>query len=201
MDWPTSEVVTVLAYLLPGFVAAAIFYSVTSYPKPNEFSRVIQALVYTVVAQAITWASLRVLDVAWTVDSWPEGAGTVVSLVSAVALGLIAACFSNHDMPHRFLRHVGFTNETSYPSEWYSAFSENPYRYVVLQLKDGRRLYGWPEEWPGRPDEGHFRIAECEWLVENRRIRTPQVSAMLVPGNEVGMVEFLEPEPQEGPTE
>ena len=31
MSWASSEVVGVLRFLLPGFVAAAIFYSVTSH--------------------------------------------------------------------------------------------------------------------------------------------------------------------------
>ena len=33
MNWASSEIVGVLSFLLPGFVAAAIFYSLTSYPQ------------------------------------------------------------------------------------------------------------------------------------------------------------------------
>lgn len=35
MTWASGEAVGVLAFLLPGFVAAAVFYSLTSYPKPG----------------------------------------------------------------------------------------------------------------------------------------------------------------------
>ena len=45
MSWVTSEVVGVLTFLLPGFIAATIFYSLTSYPKPGAFDRVILALI------------------------------------------------------------------------------------------------------------------------------------------------------------
>ena len=62
MSWANSEVVSILVFLLPGFVAAAVFYSLTSYPKPNEFGQVIQALVFTMVGQSIC------LDI--TADSW-----------------------------------------------------------------------------------------------------------------------------------
>ena len=56
MSWASSETVTVLTFLLPGFVAAAIFYSLTSHPKPSDLERVIQALIFTVIGQAIVTA-------------------------------------------------------------------------------------------------------------------------------------------------
>lgn len=39
MSWASSEIVSIFVFLLPGFVAAAVFYSLSSYPKPNEFGR------------------------------------------------------------------------------------------------------------------------------------------------------------------
>ena len=45
MSWASSEAVAVLIFLLPGFVAAAVFYALTSHPRPGEFARVVQALV------------------------------------------------------------------------------------------------------------------------------------------------------------
>ena len=51
MNWASSEIVGVLSFLLPGFVAAAIFYSLTSYPKPSPFDRVVQALIFTVIGE------------------------------------------------------------------------------------------------------------------------------------------------------
>ena len=48
MSWASSEVVSVLTFLLPGFVAAAVFYSLTSHPKPGAFDRIVQALVFGV---------------------------------------------------------------------------------------------------------------------------------------------------------
>ena len=37
--------------LLPGFVAAWIFYGLTGHSKPSPFERVVQALVYNVIVQ------------------------------------------------------------------------------------------------------------------------------------------------------
>ena len=114
-----------------------------------------------------------------------------MSILVAVALALLASYASNRDSVHRILRHLRITKETSYPSEWDSAFSRHGDCYVVLHLKGQRRLYGWPEEWPSHPEQGHFRISEGEWLDEDKRIPATGVSAVLIPASEVEMVEFL----------
>ena len=125
MSWASSEVVGVLTFLLPGFVAAAIFYSLTSHPKPGAFDRVIQALIFTVIGQAIV-ALLLAIDS--TVKEAVHGIRNwelILSVLVAVILGLVASYASNRDTVHGILRRFGVTRETSYPSEWYSAFSRH----------------------------------------------------------------------------
>ena len=194
MDWATSEVVTILAFLLPGLVAAAVFYSLTAYARPNEFGYVAQALAFTVAAQAATWIVLALASLNWKVDSWPSGVETVVSVFSAVFLAVLMAWLVNHDVAHGLLRFLKVTRETSYPSEWYGAFAENSQHYVVLHLKNGNRLYGWPEEWPSKPDQGHFQLSECEWLVSDERQELTGVSVLVVPAQNVDMIEFIRAE-------
>ena len=196
MSWASSEAVAVLTFLLPGFVGAAVFYALTSHPRPGEFDRVVLALALTTVAQAMAWVAQWAVGLRWPEYQWPAGLELSVSAASAVALALVAVYCSNHDTVHGLLRRVGITRETSYPSEWYSAFAEYPGRYVMLYLKDKRHLCGWLEEWPSNPDRGHFRVSEGVWVIEGRRIQEPGVAATLIPASDVEMVEFLEVEPQ-----
>ena len=191
MNWASSEVVGVLTFLLPGFVAAAIFYSLTSHPRPGAFDRVIQALIFTVIGQAIVALILSIDSTVKESIQWVSNWEFILSVLVAIILGLAASYASNRDTVHGILRRLGVTRETSFPSEWYSAFSRHHGCYVVLHLKGQRRLYGWPEEWPSHPEEGHFRIAEAEWLVESERMPATGVSAILISGGEVEMVEFL----------
>lgn len=194
MSWASSEFVSVLSFLLPGFVAVAVFHSLTSHPKPREFESVIQALIFTITAQAIV-QGIRWIGITfeWEV-SWVTDFEILVSVSVAVVLALIAAYLTNHDTLHGFLRRFGITRENSYPSEWYSTFYQNSDCYVILHLQGQRRLYGWPEEWPSRPDQGHFRIAEGEWLSGDNRIVAEGVVAIVIPVREVDMVEFIRPE-------
>ena len=196
MSWASSEIVSVLLFLLPGFVAASVFYSLTSYPKPNEFGQVIQALVFTMVGQTIAWAVLYILEIL-TGNSVlrAEGLGIAVSVLSAVIFALVVVYVSNNDTLHGLLRRIGLTRESSYPSEWYETFVQNDDCYIVLHLKDERRLFGWPEEWPSSPDRGHFRIIEAEWINEGGDTLTSEekteIFAIVISMEDVKMVEFI----------
>ncbi|MYA97742.1 MAG: hypothetical protein F4X91_15195 [Nitrospinae bacterium] len=191
MELVSSETVSILVFLLPGFVAAAVFYWLTSHPKPGAFERIVQALIFTILVQAMVKILVIVMERRGWALSWDEAERLIFSTLAAIGLGLLAVFTLNKDIPHRFLRRIGFTRENSYPSEWYSAFDRHADCYLVLHLKGERRLYGWPTEWPSRPDEGHFLIEEVEWLDGDERIPAEGVAGMVVSASEVEMVEFL----------
>ncbi len=199
MVWASSEVVTVLAFLLPGFIAAAVFYALTSHPKSGAFDRIVLALILTLVCQTFaelgeTALSALVEAEDSTTPTEPNQPVFSIALIGiAVVIGLCLSTISNTDILHRILRWLRVTRETSFPSEWYSTFARNADKaYIVLHLRKGRRLYGYAEEWPSEPKDGHFRIAEAEWLdAENKPTALEGVSAVLVPAAEVTIIEFL----------
>ena len=55
MESLSTELFNILKYLLPGFLTAWIFYAFTSYPKPSQFERVVQALIFTIFVQGLTF--------------------------------------------------------------------------------------------------------------------------------------------------
>lgn len=204
-----NEIFNVLVLLLPGFVAAVIYYSLTSNPKPSPFERVIQALVFTAIIQVVVallpdWFPSHEVDIG-AEALWDPVGPAVIAVVVALAVVIMV----NYDLAHGLLRRLGVTRETSYASEWYSAFNQHRGLPVVLHLVGERRLYGWAEEWPGHPGEGHFRIVEGEWFdsEEESSAGTADASSLeeegaqegdeavvvgtLIPFAEVEMVEFV----------
>ena len=208
-NWASNDVVVVLIFLLPGFAATAVFYWLTSHPKPDNFNQVMHALVFTIVVQALAGALVLfgVLDlVTWTQTT--EG-DVLVRVLIGIVVGAITVWNSNRDVLHGVLRKFGITRETSYPSELYSAFEHHPDCYVVLHLVGERRLYGWPEEWPRQLERGHYRLLEGEWLTEelqsssSRQTNAEETSvvAYVVPADQVEMIEFVQAEQIEKPME
>lgn len=187
----TSEVVSVLMFLLPGFVSAGIYNSLISRPVSDGFQVVVRAFIFTVFVQLF---AIPVLELSrlyeWSFLSSVIWEIVVLAFVS-VAIGIASAHAWNKDYIHRLLRHWNVTVESSYRSAQYSAFAFHRDCYVVMHLKGGRRLYGWPGEWPSRPDNRHFLIEECEWLVDDDRTPAKGVSHILIHESEVEMVEFM----------
>jgi hypothetical protein len=190
-----KDFISLLQYLLPGFVTAWIFYGFTSYPKPSQFERVVQALIFTLIIQSFVGIVERVAKWAgqyWSAGSWDTTTEVIWSPVMAVAVGVVFSWLANNDKAHKWFRGKGITRETSFPSEWFGTFLKEV-TFVVLHFKDERRLYGWPIEWPSEPSKGHFLIADPSWVGESgEEIRIARVKNILVDVNDVKWVEFLE---------
>ena len=194
----SKDLISLLQYLLPGFLVAWVYYGLTSHQKPSQFERVVQALIFTLVVRVAVFAEKGILQFfgQWmAIRPWDEHADLICSLTSALALGFAVAFVINTDRFHRLLRERGVSKRSAHPSEWYGTLVKYP-RYVVLHLKDERRLYGWPEVWPSDPDKGHFYITFPSWIVEGDKENSlEEVEGMLVNAVDVKWVEFVsEPE-------
>jgi hypothetical protein len=194
MDWASSDVIAAIYYLLPGFVAAWVFYGLTAHPKASPFERVVQALIFTVIVQAlvaiISWAFCSIGRLV-SLGVWSQNCALAWSVILAFAVGLLVAWLANKDYLHAMLRKWGITSRTSFPSEWFSAFTWE-HRWVVLHLSGGRRLYGWPDEWPDQPNIGHFVINQPEWLLDDGQTAPLYgVDKIVAAAPDVEMVEFL----------
>ncbi|HZZ27125.1 MAG TPA: DUF6338 family protein [Pirellulales bacterium] len=210
MEALSAEIINLLNTLVPGFLAAWIFYGLTAHPRKEPFERVVQALIFTVIIRGLTiivrWFAL-LLGHLFVIGEWTNNVDLVWSLLIGAAFGLGVAGCANNNTIHCFLwnrrwnfrkrrgddRNKGWvwTKRTAYPNEWFSAFHQED-RNIVLHLKGSRRLYGWAEEWPDSPDSGHFVMINIEWLDDdNVRHAQDRVSRLLLSATDVEMVEFV----------
>jgi uncharacterized protein DUF6338 len=198
MSWLSSDILKVLWFLLPGFVAAWTFSGLTRHPKLSEFERVIQSLIFTAFCQ-VTVILLRthVLHRPAFTDRDAE-AQLLWSLATALPIGVLFALLVNHDAVHWLFRMLRVTRATAYPSEWVRAFHKHGRTFVVLHLSGERRLMGWVHEWPAEPQKGHLSVEQAQWLKGEKAIPLKGVERVLVPASEVTFLEFMErPQPEE----
>ena len=100
----SSEIISVLLFLLPGFVAATVFYFFTSHQKPNEFGQVVHALAFTMAGHLIA-GSIQLLATALGAQgAWHASLEIIVPTLSAVSVALIAVYLSNKDLTHKAFR-------------------------------------------------------------------------------------------------
>lgn len=100
---------------------------------------------------------------------------------------MYASC---RDMLYIVLRRLGLTTRTAHPCEWFGIFADHP-RFIVLQLKDESRVFGWPSVWPSDADKGHFFITQAMRSVGGVDQDLPHLEGLLVSVTDVAYVEFL----------
>lgn len=189
----SKEVVSLLIFLMPGFLTAWVIYGLTSHKKPVQFERVIQALIYTVAIKAIVFLEYKLSE--WTgkffvFGEWTENSNLIASLLTAALLGLLISKLLNGDQLHTCFRRWGFTSRSSHPNEWSDVLSKFP-AYVVLHLTGERRIYGWPEVWPSDPKDGHFFILYPAWLEASGPREVRGVEGMLIDAKSVEWIEVM----------
>lgn len=201
MDMVSSETISILRVLAPGFIAAWILAALTVDRKQSELQKVVQALIFSFIAQALLITIKFLLEFVGrkvALGEWNPSVELVWSLISGCLLGVLLAGIVNSDRLFRVLRFLRLTKQTARPSVWYSAFSDHP-AYVVLHVSDGRRIFGWPIEWPSVSGEGYIRLSEASWLTSDddgspKTVELESDEFVLVRVSDVVYIEFLKPE-------
>lgn len=191
----SQDIVTLLQYLAPGLVVAWVYYGLTSHVKPSQFERVVQALIFTVVVQVLVLGEQFIAESIgrlFVLGEWSPNVQLVSSMVTALVLGVGMSASVNADAFHRWMREAGISKRSGHPCEWFGIFSEYQ-RYVVLQLKDGTRIYGWPKVWPSEYARGHFFITNVLRSVGDQEQELDTLDGLLVDVHDVSSVEFVKP--------
>lgn len=193
MDGLVKDVIPLLQYLIPGFLTAWIFYSLTAFKRPDTFGQIVQALIFTFVIHGavlgVKACLLWIGSKGFSVGLWDLKTEASWSFVISVLLGFLSCYWATNDKLHEWLRIRDITKKTSYPSEWYSAFARHD-REVVLHLNDERRLFGWPSEWPSDPSSGQFVMQNPSWLEDDGTPRAFGAEFVVIDSSKVQWVEF-----------
>lgn len=195
MDKIDQALIDLLYKLLPGLMAAAVFHSITPYPKRDIFDRVVNALIFTAIGQMgvsvvrpmLLWIGANL----FALGEWSPESALWISTVVAVLGAVVLAVVLNTDWLHEALRNFGITKRVALPDPWYSAHTKKE-RYVTIALKDGRRIFGWPKEWPDNPKSGHYVLTESAWVLNDGiELRQYDVEATLIDVQHIERVDFM----------
>jgi hypothetical protein len=162
MENITEESIKLLSLLIPGFITSYFSAFLTaSRRKESELDKIVKAFIWTVIINII----VTVLDnsIKPTIP-FQEPLRTIIAVGIALLLAIILSLLYKNDIIHKFFRFLRITDQTAYPSEWFGTFTETK-DYIILNLRDSRRLMGWPLEWPNDPKNGYFILKDASWLI------------------------------------
>jgi len=173
----TFETLAVLAILLPGFLASAILNAVIVRKPLDAFSRLLEALAFSaaiysvpVVVVFVGGTNLGVFQSGISSGDYPAGVGyfALAVLLLTIAIPILAGASITHDVHMRLLRKLKITDKTARETVWFDVFTDISDRYVVVNLRDGRRLLGWPQYYANTPEEGTIYLFDPYWINNNR---------------------------------
>lgn len=171
----TVEALNILLLLLPGFLSGQIFYA---FFKPGEVSasrRVLDALlfsfvIYLLVSLYVVWEPLAQVESQQGALSYRFSTNSTViwlSLAAVLLVPIVVGFFYFNDHIHGILRKLKITTKTSRSNTWNDAFlTQN--RYIIVSLKDGRRVRGYPIMFSTDPEEGLIYLYNPAWVNDDK---------------------------------
>jgi len=171
----TVEVLNILLLLLPGFLSGQIFYSLFKLGDVPVPRRILDALlfsfvIYLIVSMFLPWEPLaQVKSTGGSLTFLFSTNGKVIALscVGVICLPIIMGFLYFNDYVHTVLRSLKITTKTSRDNTWNDAFLTQD-RYVIVTLKDGRRIRGYPTMFSTDPEEGFVYLYNPAWVNDDK---------------------------------
>ena len=188
----TSQLIQALEYIFPGILSILILRLLTTI-RAEGILLVVYAFVLTLAVQFI----LKLIEKAFPPELlWNSNWEYEILVSIAIILALILAPLWEKDVLHSILRKCRITKRSAHNSAKYSAFSRRNDCYVILHI-DGRRLFGWPSEWPSWQEDEYILLDESEWIIDDDTKKEQQnnelnsASHMLIPMSKIDLIEFV----------
>ena len=176
---------TLLTLLTPGLLAYAIFHSIAKRrDKIEAVNAIIASLGLTLVVQAM-WAIAKLPP---SIVPTPDVVGlSICSLLAAI--GMIA--LEDYAVFPKFLQCCGLSKHSPWATVWQSAFRQYhaANSYIVLHLKDQRRVTGIVRGWPELQEDGHIVLEHSYWITDEL---VKSTGILMFPANDISFVEFLQ---------
>ncbi len=181
--------VDALPLLAPGLIAPLVFSLYMRQPFLLSIFTFIAAVAFTKGSQ---WAIVSVLPKHF--GSWQPLLEFFAALIIATFGGIAAGEFTRRRDQNRRSNRATPEKAQSDPLRW-SAIFRGERKHLMLQMKDGRTIVGWPEGWPHDHQHGHFFLINPRVIGE--KVDAPGYSsvAVVVPAADVVLVRFLRDDP------
>jgi uncharacterized protein DUF6338 len=188
----TSEALKIMVVLLPGFLASSVLNLILVRRAEEGMSRVIEALVLSFIIYAVLYGTLRVSP--WDVgnSSAVNSKFLIAAALMSVLLPLLIGLLVTNDLHMKLLRALRVTSRTARDTTWLDVFTDQD-RYVIVNLTEGRRVFGWPMYFSNTPEEGLLYLYDPAWIdSKGEYVPIGAHGLFLVDRNRIETIEFLD---------
>ncbi|SRR6266496_9430 len=152
----STDALTVLLVLLPGFVCAKLIRWLCPRPQQTEMEKVVDALLYSFIVYVIF---VLIFGVPEKISRSHVAALVTISFVLAALVSL----FLTNDFAGGLVRWCRLTHRTTRPSIWHDVFHKYS-GYVLVELGDSRLVFGWVEFYSDFPNPPTLFLKDACWI-------------------------------------
>ncbi len=192
----TFQALQILIFLIPGFIASAVLNALVVRKDKNEFGRIVEALVFTLIIFTIyslfSDKSPVALSTVGDNMTYSYDSHAFLYLVAiSVILPVVMSFLVTHDLHMRLSRKLHISKKTARTSVWVDVFYDLD-NYVIVNFKDGRRIYGWPTYFSTDPDQQYVFLSNAAWIEETEFKPLEGAEGILItPELEIESIEML----------
>lgn len=183
---------------MPGFVSGRVLDTVVTRENGDTFAKIAEALVFSFLIYS---ATNFVMDWEPLVSQTTTAAGSqyafstnlpllAMTLGLSFVLPLVVGAFIHNDIHTRLFRFLHITDKTSRTTVWQDVYV-NEKRHVLVSLKDGRRIYGWPMYYSHRPKENHLYLFQPAWVDDEGIFIECATHGVLLDYTNIEFIEFM----------
>ena len=161
---------SLLVVLLPGFLSSIVLSHLVVRAKPDTPFRVVEALLFSLFYYSVM---STIFDLQPSFGSTDAGAALVenarFSLAAfpiAVLLPMALSWLNVKNYHMKLLHKMGVTRRTARGTPWLDVFLDQE-RYIVCNLSDGRRVFGWPEYYSEAKGEQLLYLRDPAWITND----------------------------------
>jgi small nuclear ribonucleoprotein (snRNP)-like protein len=187
MPIPASlPVFGILLFLLPGFICSLMLRQIIVRAKQTDFEKVVEALVFSFLIYLLSIPFFgNTLPVSWRLNSdgyaihlhWLQ---LVVLLIEAAVVSSCYGAAAQHDLLHKFLRGLKMTEKTSRASIWNDVLQDIKNTYLMVELKDGRRIAGYLTYYSDEAEDSSLFLEDAAWVGEDGEQVTVDGTGILI---------------------
>jgi hypothetical protein len=196
----TEEALSLLIFLLPGFLSMAILDMLTPGKRTDNLQKIINALIFSLIVYSIYFLIFEdypIIPIEKDAQSNKDilidshRLNLLILVVISLGIALIMGYLIKKDLHMKFLRWLNVTDRTSRSNVWFDVFTDKK-SYVIVNFKDGRRLFGWPEYFSDDPNDQTIFLCHASWIDGDGQIVDLDNKGILVTPNEpIETIEFV----------
>lgn len=194
----TFQALQLLLFLIPGFISATILNALVVRRDKKELESIVEALIFSMfiytLHSAISGQSPVTIDqteatisYSYSYESWSLLWLIVLSVLTPLGLSFLIT----NDWHMKLARRLRISKRTARSSVWFDVFYDIK-RSVIINLENGRRIFGWPLYYSDEPEKPYIFLHKPAWIEGEEFIDLDVEGILITPEQKIESIEFLQ---------